>query len=131
MALIKRLLVLTAAITALAFRCAAEKQFPPLRPDQVISGRAKATPGIQGALLCRSLASVAFAATQLRDGAAPDLATLGCTLLSDGTAVTIEWENRAWIVRGRTLLGNAVSGVTDPQMIEIDKPAPLGEVTRP
>lgn len=103
---------------------AAEERFPELAVDEVRTGRASASRGLSGALLCRSLASLAFAATQMRDGGAPDLQTLGCTLLPAGTALTLEQDGRSWVVRSQTLLGVPVRGVTEPEMIEIDKASP-------
>jgi hypothetical protein len=93
-------------------------------PEQLITGKAKASPGIPGALLCRSHARLAFAATQLRDGGAPDLTILGCSLLPEGTLVAIEQEDHTCIVRSHTLHGHDVSGVTDPTVIELESASP-------
>lgn len=118
-----RFFVLAAAAILAGHSLAADK-FPELAPEQLITGKAKASPGIPGALLCRSHAGLAFAATQLRDGGAPDLAILGCSLLPEGTTIAIEQEDHTWIVRSHTLLGHDVSGVTDPTMIELESASP-------
>lgn len=118
------LIILVATAAGLTIASAAEDRFPELAPDQVVAGKAQAVPGVPGALVCRSLAGVAFATAQMRDGGSPNLALLGCTLLAAGTPVTIEQEGQSWIVRSQTLLGVAVRGVTDPAMIKLEKLPP-------
>ncbi len=93
-----------------------------LAPGGLLTGRARSNSEIDGALVCRSLAMVAFVAVQMKSGTAPGLTSVGCAFLPAGTPVTIEKQGQALIVRGQTILGVAVQGVSDTAMIEIDEP---------
>jgi hypothetical protein len=52
---------------------------------------------------------------------APSLTSVGCAFLAAGTPVTIEKQGQVLIVRGQTMFGVAVQGVSDIAMIEIDE----------
>src|SRR3954451_17456395 len=75
-----------------------------------------------GAIVCRNLAMVAFMKQRVEVGvgnAPPNFSGTGCTMLPEGTPLTVENGPVAPIVSGETLLGSKVHGVTDPAMIEI------------
>jgi hypothetical protein len=93
---------------------------PLVRTGKTRSGN----PAVDGAIVCRSLAMVAFLAQQMTSKAAamPNLSSVGCALLPAGTPVTVEGNDDIPIIRGETLLGITVRGVTDPAMVEFDPP---------
>ena len=67
--------------------------------------------GPEGAVVCRTVALVAFAMAQLRKGATPpDFKALRCTLLLEGTPVTIEEGDRGTIVSAETMTGETIRG---------------------
>jgi|SRR5882757_653681 len=82
--------------------------------DNTRAGKVRA----EGAIVCRSLAMVAFMKQQMAGRKPPDFNNTGCTLLPEGAPVTIEQTDQATIVNGETLFGAKVRGVTDPAMIE-------------
>jgi hypothetical protein len=98
----------------------------PLAGDTVRTGKARSSnPAIDGAIVCRNLAMVAFLTQQMTSSAAaiPNLSSLGCAFLPAGTSVTVEGDDGIPVVRGETLLGVTVRGVTDPAMVELDSPS--------
>lgn len=85
----------------------------------VRTGRARP----DGALVCPTLAAVAFATEQLRRGSSPpDLKILRCALLPEGTSMTIEEGDRGAIVTAETMFGTIVRGVTDLTTVDVDSP---------
>ncbi|MBR1151575.1 hypothetical protein [Bradyrhizobium sp. JYMT SZCCT0428] len=97
----------------------------PLGLDTVRTGKTRSTnPAIDGAFVCRNLAMVAFLTQQMTGKAAvtPNLSSVGCAFLPAGTPVTVEGNDSIPVIRGETLLGIPVRGVTDPAMVELDSP---------
>ena len=98
----------------------------PLAPGGVRTGKARsAYPSIDGAIVCRNLAMVAFLTEQMsrQSAAMPNLSSVGCGFLPAGTPVTVEGNDGVPLVRGETLLGITVRGVTDPAMVELSAPS--------
>ena len=121
MRLIPKLSLLLVAIAA--FGSARADDIPAnLAPGALLTGRTRSTSEVDGAVVCRSLAMVAFVTVQMQSGTAPSLTSVGCAFLPAGTPVTIEKQGQALIVRGQTMLGVAVQGISDTAMIEIDEP---------
>lgn len=90
-----------------------------IRPTTVRTGKARP----DGALVCPTLAAVAFATEQLRRGSSPpDLKILRCALLPEGTSMTIEEGDRGAIVTAETMFGTVVRGVTDLTTVDVDSP---------
>lgn len=78
-----------------------------------------------GAVLCRNRAAVAFVTEQLLRGASlPDFNAMGCTLLLEGTLVSVEDGDRGVVVTAETIFGKTVRGVADLATIEFVQPAP-------
>lgn len=77
-----------------------------------------------GAVLCRNRAAVAFVTEQLLRGASlPDFKAMGCTLLLEGTLVSVEDGDRGFVT-AETIFGKTVRGVADLATIELVQPAP-------
>jgi hypothetical protein len=121
MRLIPKLGLLLVAITTFG-SARADDNPASLAPGGLLTGRTRSTSAVDGAVVCRSLAMVAFVTVQMQSGTAPSLTSVGCAFLPSGTPVTIEKQGQALIVRGQTMLGVAVQGVSDAAMIEIDNP---------
>lgn len=77
-----------------------------------------------GTVLCRNRAAVAFVTEQLLRGASlPDFNAMGCTLLLEGTLVSVEDGDRGFVT-AETIFGKTVRGVADLATIELVQPAP-------
>jgi hypothetical protein len=152
--LVSRLALLLAVVSAGASAMAAERSDAPtaaekrhiqelLAPDGVRSAKARrANPVIDGAIVCRDLATVDLLTDQLTNAATdrmasvltqgkseraqraapvPNMAEFGCSFLPAGTPVTVEETDPVPVIRGEALLGVTVHGVTHPAMIEFDR----------